>query len=65
MRTRNIEADVRPANSKLYDRRMVMHRRVGYGRRAMIRFDSMGGDRRSGYARRSTDSGFRAQSDDE
>ncbi len=59
------EANVKPAGSKLRDRRIVMDRRVSHGRRAMVRFDETGGDRRSGYARRSTDDGFRPLSDDE
>lgn len=65
MSTVKIEANVRPAKGKLRDRRMVMDRRVSQGRRAMIRFDETGGDRRSGYARRSTDEGFRELFDDE
>jgi len=65
MSTINTEANVRLANGKLQDRRMVMDRRVRQGRRAMIRFDEKGGDRRSGYARRSTDEGFREHFDDE
>jgi len=65
MSTRNVEANVRPASSKLRDRGIVMDRRVSYGRRAMVRFDKIGGDRRSGYARRGTDSGFREWFDDE
>lgn len=65
MNTIYLEVNVRPTGGKLRDRRVVMDRRVSQGRRTMIRFDEMGGDRRSGYARRSTDDGFRNQPDDE
>ncbi len=65
MSTINREADVRPASGKLRDRRMVTERRVSHGRRTMIRFDRTGGDRRSGYARRNTDDGFREQTEDD
>ncbi len=65
MSTTNREADVRSANGRLRDRRMVMERRVSQGRRMMIRFDRTGGDRRSGYARRNTDDGFREQTEDD
>jgi len=65
MSTIYLEVNVRPAGGKLRDRRVVMDRRVSQGRRAMIRFDKMGGDRRSGYARRSTDNGFREPLDGE
>ncbi len=59
MSTVDLEAKAESGRSKLQDRRMVMDRRVSPGRRAMVRFDEKGGDRRSGYARRSTDMGFR------
>ncbi len=59
MSTVDLEAKVESGRGRLQDRRMVMDRRVGLGRRAMVRFDEKGGDRRSGYARRSTDLGFR------
>ena len=65
MSTIDVEANVKSGRSKLQDRRMVMDRRVNPGRRAMIRFDDKGGDRRSGYARRSTDEGFRELFDEE
>lgn len=65
MSTVDMDANVRPATDKLHDRRMVIDRRVSFGRRKMIRFDETGGDRRSGYARRSTDEGFREQAEDE
>ena len=59
MSTIDLEAKAESGRSELQDRRMVMDRRAGSGRRAMVRFDEKGGDRRSGYARRSTDLGFR------
>ena len=65
MSTVDLEAEVESGRSRLQDRRMVMDRRVGPGRRAMVRFDEKGGDRRSGYARRSTDLGFRELSNNE
>ncbi len=43
------------------DRRLVSDRRLSYGRRSLVRFDNIGGDRRSGYARRAMDIGFRKQ----
>lgn len=41
------------------ERRRSTQRRIKPDKRSCIRFDDMGGDRRSGYARRSTDEGLR------
>ncbi len=54
-----LQCNIGSSPIKLQDRRMFKDRRVSYGRRSMIRFDKNGGDRRSGYARRTTDEGFR------
>jgi len=61
----NTSTDVGSSPDKHQDRRMLGDRRVSHGRRSMIRFDKNGGDRRSGYARRRTDVGFRKQTEDE
>jgi hypothetical protein len=43
------------------NRRYVNDRRFALDRRAIIRFDVNGGDRRSGFSRRHTDEGLRQQ----
>ncbi len=47
------------------EKRKLKDRRVSMGRRDKVRFDEKGGDRRSGNARRTTDMGFRDQSDED
>jgi len=59
MKTMNTESDARTMRGQYRERRSGVQRRVILGRRKMVRFDETGGDRRSGYARRSTDLGFR------
>lgn len=49
--------------SRYRERRTGDERRGQTGRRKMIRFDASGGDRRSGFARRGTDTGFRDYED--
>jgi hypothetical protein len=44
------------------ERRRPVQRRVQPDKRSCIRFDAMGGDRRSGFARRSADEGLRDDS---
>ncbi|GMR01065.1 MAG: hypothetical protein BMS9Abin19_0417 [Gammaproteobacteria bacterium] len=55
----------KPSGGRQQERRIVRDRRVSHGRRNMVRFDKTGGDRRSGYARRVTDEGFRKQTDED
>lgn len=43
------------------DRRHGNERRVTLEQRRVVRFDKNGGDRRSGFARRNTDEGFREE----
>ncbi len=43
------------------DRRYGNERRVTLEQRRVVRFDKNGGDRRSGFARRNTDEGFREE----
>lgn len=43
------------------DRRIGNDRREAADRRSVVRFDINGGDRRWGFARRSSDEGFREQ----
>ncbi len=47
------------------EKRKLKDRRVSMGRRDKVRFDEKGGDRRSGNARRTTDMGFRDESDED
>ncbi len=61
MDTVNMETVVRLFGGRPHVRGIIRDRRVSQGRRSMIRFDETGGDRRSGYARRETDLGFRQQ----
>lgn len=53
--------DIRTADYLGPDRRYGSERRVTLEQRSVVRFDKNGGDRRSGFARRSTDEGFREQ----
>lgn len=53
--------DIRTADYLGPDRRSGNERRVILEQRRVVRFDKNGGDRRSGFARRSTDEGFREQ----
>ena len=43
------------------NRRNCTDRRLRPDRRSAIRFDHIGGDRRSGFAQRGTDTGFREE----
>jgi hypothetical protein len=43
------------------NRRYVNERRLAVDRRAIIRFDMNGGDRRAGFSRRHTDEGLHGQ----
>jgi hypothetical protein len=43
------------------NRRYCTDRRLRHDRRSMIRFDLNGGDRRSGFAQRGNDHGFREE----
>jgi len=43
------------------DRRYGNERRLTLEQRRVVRFDKNGGDRRSGFARRKTDEGFREE----
>ena len=55
------EADVRTADYIGPNRRYGSERRITPDPRRVVRFDQNGGDRRSGFARRITDEGFREQ----
>jgi len=44
------------------ERRRLKQRRIRPDKRGSIRFDETGGDRRAGFARRSTDEGLREDS---
>ncbi len=65
MSTAKTETKTKTDAGSTKDRRIVSDRRIGPGRRNMIRFDVKGGDRRSGNARRSTDDGLRELPEDE
>ena len=55
------KTDIRTADYLGPDRRYGNERRVILEQRSVIRFDKNGGDRRSGFARRGIDEGFREQ----
>ncbi|HEB81310.1 MAG TPA: hypothetical protein ENJ11_00445 [Gammaproteobacteria bacterium] len=59
MKLEDMDSHKQPVAGRYREKRSGYDRRVILGRRKMIRFDESGGDRRSGYARRSTDIGFR------
>lgn len=61
MSVHNIEAYIRSADYFGLNRRYDHERRLMLEQRRIIRFDHNGGDRRSGFARRDTDDGFREQ----
>lgn len=61
MSVHHIEAYIRSADYFGPNRRYSYQRRVMLEQRRIIRFDQNGGDRRSGFARRDTDEGFRKQ----
>ena len=44
------------------EKRRIKQRRIRPDQRSIIRFDAMGGDRRTGFARRGTDEGLREDS---
>ena len=56
-----LKAYIRTADYIGADRRDGIERRVALDPRRIVRFDKNGGDRRSVFARRSTDEGFREQ----
>jgi hypothetical protein len=55
------EADIHTADYVGPNRRHCTERRVTPDPRRVVRFDRNGGDRRSGFARRRSDEGFRQQ----
>jgi hypothetical protein len=55
------EADIRTADYIGPNRRSRSERRLTPDPRRVVRFDKNGGDRRSGFARRFSDEGFRQQ----
>ncbi len=61
MNTLKMTMHTKRSDARHQDRRIVSDRRLSYGRRSLVRFDNIGGDRRSGYARRAMDVGFRKQ----
>ena len=61
MSVHNLKAYIRTADYLGTDRRHQYERRVALDPRHIVRFDKNGGDRRSVFARRSTDEGFREQ----
>ena len=56
-----LKSYIRTADYRGTDRRDDIERRVALDPRRVVRFDKNGGDRRSCFARRSTDEGFRQQ----
>jgi hypothetical protein len=56
-----LKKKIRTADYLGSDRRIGNDRRETADRRTVVRFDLNGGDRRRGFARRSTDVGFREQ----
>ncbi len=55
------EADIHTADYTGPNRRYGTERRITPDPRRVVRFDQNGGDRRSGFARRINDEGFREQ----
>jgi hypothetical protein len=55
------EADIRTTDYIGPNRRHGNERRITPDPRRLVRFDQNGGDRRSGFARRFNDEGFREQ----
>jgi hypothetical protein len=62
MDTENISIELQHHVYRGPERRRLLKRRIRPDQRSIIRFDAMGGDRRLGFARRSTDEGLRSDS---